>query len=452
MLALLNELRDTAHEFAAREEKLNTDFQAGRSAEENSFEAAAEGQRLELSRAIAAAEVRFLPEIEACHAGFERRKQRINQGHMSARKRAMQAIRQQEAQRKYKIQQSTMEAERRREASLADAAARHEQFEVQLNESREAFGLGENAVRSAFGGYASLQKRLHPDTQADGPDPSADENQLLEQLHQLQAKTGDDLRRLRKMWLLALFKFFPGWFLVLLALLGGGVLLLAHYRGVNDLSLREAGAGLAGAVLLLAGGRALVKRRDGPMATAIAGDLAATRRLHEACFERARVRYENEQARIKNEYVETIQRLDQEWKQAVKEALDLFDVRPRQIDEQAARVARKNEELHAANVGRIEGKHAEAGARLQQEGEARARQLTDAHAAKLIRLDTDYQTGWQQLEAEWGQRVRPIYATIQAASTRQNSGGWRWTSGSWWRSRRKTSAWPSRGRTLFPFP
>ena len=96
------------------------------------------------------------------------------------------------------------------------------------------------------------------------------------------------------------------------------------------------------------------KRQAAPTATAIAADLAKARRLHEVCYQQAEPRHQQEEQRIKTEFEETNRRLDQDWKQGVKEAIDLRDLRPRQIDEKARRVAGKNEQLCHARLERME--------------------------------------------------------------------------------------------------
>ncbi len=101
-LALLNRLRETVQEFAAREEKLSAGFRARSAAESKAFEAASSEQMTQAAEALARADAGFQAEKQKCQARYERRKGKISQGHLASRKRALDAIRDQEGRRKYK--------------------------------------------------------------------------------------------------------------------------------------------------------------------------------------------------------------------------------------------------------------------------------------------------------------------------------------------------------------
>jgi len=73
-------------------------------------------------------------------------------------------------------------------------------------------------------------------------------------------------------------------------------------------------------------------------------------------------------------------------------------------------------EAITAALDRFEAAHAVLVARMQQEAQAQARQLRDAHEAKLSRLNADHQAQWQALEAEWKSAFTPIYDSIRNAN------------------------------------
>src|SRR5205823_4564302 len=144
----------------------------------------------------------------------------------------------------------------------------------------------------------------------------------------------------------------------------------------------------------------------------VAGDLAKARRLREVCLAQAGLRRQQEQERIKNEFDNTTRSLDQQFKQTLKEAMDLRGSRPQQTDAKASRIARKNEQLYRAELERIERARAEAVPLLQQQAEAQLRRLADLHKQKMASLDAEEQARWQALEAEWKACIEPIYEAI----------------------------------------
>ena len=150
MLALLDALKTAAQDFAAREEKLNRDFQIRSGAELGAFEAAAQSQEVELGARIADAEAALLSEKERQQARFEKRKARINQAHFTVRKRVMDGVNTEEGRRKYKIQEGTLEAERRRETGLANAVTVFSEFNQKAADAHHALTVLEKTVRNRF--------------------------------------------------------------------------------------------------------------------------------------------------------------------------------------------------------------------------------------------------------------------------------------------------------------
>ena len=53
----------------------------------------------------------------------------------------------------------------------------------------------------------------------------------------------------------------------------------------------------------------------------------------------------------------------------------------------------------------------------EQDSRAESKRLTVTHEAALTKLEEEHSTGWRELEAEWRQRVQPIYETIRTAKT-----------------------------------
>src|SRR5439155_21553328 len=123
MVALLETLKNALRDFAAREDKLNADFRARSAVETRAFDAAKNQQSTAAAETIAKATADFDAASEKNATRFEQRKARLNQAHINARKRVLDAITQQEADIKYSVQSGSLEAERVRDEKLTAAAA-----------------------------------------------------------------------------------------------------------------------------------------------------------------------------------------------------------------------------------------------------------------------------------------------------------------------------------------
>jgi hypothetical protein len=415
-LALLDGLKAAVHEFAAREEKLNAEFRARSNAETKTFDQAAAVQAAETSEIMARATAEFQNEREQSAARFQKRKARINQAHMASRKRALDAIRDEEGKRKYKVQEGTLNAERRRETSLADAAKALEDFNGRLAENQQALDTLERSIVRAFRGNSGFNKMLALE-RTGAVDASADENQLLQQAIQAQTRASGGIGRLKKLGLARMFGFFPLWLLIILLLLGGALLVPDVQRQIgNALPWQKAGIGLIVVSVLLVVGRMWGTSQARPVATAIADDFVKARSLQNSCYDRAQAHYQHDVERIHSDFEQATGRFGEEWKLAIKQAIDRLDERPKQIDEQAQRVTRKCEELQQLRMSRFEREHPAALARLQQERDAASRQLAEAHETKLAAFNAELQSKIQVLEGEWKSRIQPIYNAIQKAN------------------------------------
>ena len=415
MQALLDQLEQAVREFAAREEDLESDFRARSAAELKELEAQSQLQAAESAVNLANAEAEFEAGRNQRRFRFEQRKARINLAHNSVRKSVMGDISEVEGRGKYKVQERSLQAERRRDSDLAGATAAFEEFQRKLAETGEHFARLEAAALSALRGYRRFRKLLAQDRSWPEPDLAPDHNQLLDQLERLQGEISEALGRFRRFIWPQVFRWLPIWLvLALLAGAGAAVPVLRHF-GLNTVTWRETGIAICGFAALAAaylfGGSGAA-----PVARSVAGNLARARRLLDACLEKSRSHYEQEQQRIKTEFEETNHALSQEWRQTVKGALELRGARPMQVDEQAQRAYPKNEQLHRAQLERMERNHTTTLSRLREEADAAAQKLAQSHAARQARLEKDYQSGWKTLESEWKKTAEPIYHTLQTAN------------------------------------
>ncbi|HEY9510276.1 MAG TPA: hypothetical protein VIV82_10480, partial [Verrucomicrobiae bacterium] len=122
-IALLNRLKTAIQDFAAREEKISAEFRSRTAKEDKDFETASATRASQNADELAQAESNFQAELKKVEARYQQRKARISRGHIESRRRALDAINEEEGKRKYKVQEGTFNAEKRRDAELAAAAA-----------------------------------------------------------------------------------------------------------------------------------------------------------------------------------------------------------------------------------------------------------------------------------------------------------------------------------------
>ncbi|HKW30384.1 MAG TPA: hypothetical protein VJT54_13690, partial [Verrucomicrobiae bacterium] len=415
MLALLDALKGAVENFAAREEKLNHDFEIRSAAELDAFESAKLEQQSKHAEALTAAEAALDEGRNRCNTRFEKRKVKINRAHSALSQRVLDEGSSREGELKQKIRKNSTAAEERRDNDLANATANFEWFQQKLNESNTNFRRLEKSARRAFRGYGMFRRLLRRHQQTGAADLSQDENQLFEEFQCLESKSRDDLVQFRKKLLPWIFRFLPV-SLVVLLLLGviAAVPVLQHF-GRNTVSWSQTGP-VAFVLLVIFILYFPSRRVAAPAAIAIAGQLGNARRLLDACPQKIAEHYQREQSRILAEFDATTRDLSQEWKRSVRQIVNVRGVRPMEVDQKALQAGQKNEQYRRAGFVRVESRHREKIAGLQAEAEASASRLAGAHAGKVASLESQHQTQWAALESEWKNKIEPLFAQIHAAN------------------------------------
>ena len=289
MLALLETLKNAMRDFAAREEKMNADFRARSAVETRAFDLAKEKQTSAATETIANAEAEFDAARKRANVQYEQRKARLNEAHIIVRKRVLDAVSQQEADIKYSVQTGSLEAERVRDERLVATANALEDFSRRAGESQNRFAELEASAMKAFGGYGKFRKLLAPDRERPQPDLSGDENQMLDGLHRLEKKTGDDLRHFRGLFPAMIFRFLPIWLWVILLVGFITAIPLLPQMGIKNVPISYAGIG-GGVFVVVLIAYFIGGSQGSALANEIAGNLAKSRWLLNACLEKAKAR------------------------------------------------------------------------------------------------------------------------------------------------------------------
>ena len=415
ILALLDALKNAIRDFAAREAKLLGESRAQAAAAAKLSDDAAVKRSEKLSGGVEAENAAFEARKVRCQSDFDKRKARIANARATIRKQMMDEIGELQGRSKFKVQSSTLEAEHVRDDTLANTVVVLENFRNATAHGYEELEKSVNAARSAFGGSGKLRQMLSPTAKWPDPDLSADENKLIEEFQRLLKKSGADVAHFKKFPLPQIFRFLPIWLLTtLLAAAGAAAFVLPHFN-VKIISVPESGIALAALVAVWAvyifGIHAAM-----PAAKTIAADLAKARRALDTAAEKAELRYLHDQERIRAEFTETVRKLGEEWRHAMRGATELRVAKPVNSDEQALRAYQRNERIHQARTAQLEAEHAAIVARLRSESEAEARNFSEMFAAKQAKLEENSKAQWLALETEWKKTVEPLFDQISAAN------------------------------------
>jgi hypothetical protein len=145
-LELLDSLKGTVQDFAARSNKLNEDYHARAARERLRCQAAVQEQARQLEGAIAEAETAFQAEKAGAQAKFEQRKARIGRAYQSSKELALKQIEDRTGGRKYELQKRMLQAERDRDAGLSATTHAFEEFRSNLAAEQQTLGQLEGAA------------------------------------------------------------------------------------------------------------------------------------------------------------------------------------------------------------------------------------------------------------------------------------------------------------------
>ena len=430
LLEQLDTLKAAGSDFAAREEKLNREHRARLATAQQQLETAQGRLNDDVGDKLDDARDDYDARRKANASWFAARKRRINRAHANVRKLVLDDVATTEGRQKFAIQKGTLDAERAREAGLAAAVAKHAEYQQLLVNLQAEFAQLGTSAQSAFGSYGKFRGQLAPDRTWPEPDLAPDEIQLFDRLQKIHAETTADIASFRKHPLTAIFRFIPFWLLLILVLAGITGLVGIHQGWAGKLTDSAPASLLAVSVLLLVL-REVGGRQQSAHATKIAAALAQARRLDAACFDKSNARLAQDQAQVHADYENTVNSLNQRWRNLTRDTIQERGDRPVETDAQAQRIYQKCEQLQVRQLQALERDEKEALALLQLSKQTNEHRLNTEHAAQTARLERDFQSNWQMLVKEWNALVPPTLAKIRAHATLAGTYFPAWDSPEW---------------------
>lgn len=428
-LDLLDRLKATVEEFAVRAGKLNDEHHARVAKEKVRSEAAAQDQTTQTSAALAEAQANLAARKEATQKKFENRKIRIGKAYQASKEQGLKHIDDNIGARKYELQKKMLQAERDRESGLSAEHTRSEEFKARLAEAEQKLAGLEHSTQGAFGGYQTLRRRFL--AAYDKPHEfGTDEQQLLADLQKLLQQAEADLRRFRGNFLVALFRYFPAWLLLLLAACAIGAVPVLGQLGIRSFTYQHGGI-VAGVLIFLIIVRFIARKSATPAALSLSDALAKARHLHGATAARGDARHQEEIQRVHQQFQSTTQQADQRLKQALGEAGDQRVSCRMESDQRTVRANNTNERLYREGLARLEKESQEASRELKESGEARAKALTQGCEDKVRQYTAEYDKNWAALEQEWKARTQELYTALTAVQSKAQALFPGWDSPAW---------------------
>ncbi len=413
-LELIENLKTTVRDFAAREVKLSQEYRVKTTAGQNRRDEALEEFNRQLAGETGQADATAHAAREIIQGKFKSRKTVIADAIKTSLKVGFNRIEIKEGGRKHKLQTEIIQNKRHRETGLASAENTQAEFKTALASDQQALAGLEAEACLAFSGYGSLVRLVSAPPAAPEPNLTPDEYDLMTELRALLEKTGGDVKKFQKLLLPAFFKYRWLWLVLALGQIGL-VPLFIFLKVAREFTYEIAGASAGGCVLLGLILFFIGKSQAAPGATAIASALGLARKLHDACFEKCEDRRRQEIARVEHEFQTKSDWITSEWRLALDTAEATRIALPGQIDDHAARLSAEHERRFHLNMKRLEDSHRATVDRLTAAIDAQKKAVTDAWAEKEAKITADYEAVWRPLETEWKTKVQPIYQTIAAA-------------------------------------
>ncbi len=418
-LELVNRLKGTVQDFAAREAELNQELRVKLARERLRLEEASAGDLRRLEDQRVQMEAGFEAAKSAAEKLHERRKASITRARTTSKEQTLKRIEGKTGAQKYELQKQLMNAERSRDGALAHAAATRDQFKSDLEVEHENLARLEKSARGAFRGYGKFRRQLSRAGQRTGTEVTPDGTKLIDEVRTLLKDGGAALERFRKLPLPLLFRLLPPWLLILLCLLaalpcGLEQMQIKSFWGAYPAATGATAAGVAAVIVLVL--HFLGKMGGLVGAARISSALGKARQLVDTGFEMSDTWYQQEIERIEAEFQEGTASIDQDLKQALKENWQMKGNFRETIDEKTVRITQRNEELYQAKQKRLEHDHAVAAKQLREETEAKQAESAQAMTSAEAACHAAHELAWAALEKEWTSRMGPIYAAINDAN------------------------------------
>ena len=428
-LTLLDKFRQTVRDFAAREEKLESDYHARSTAALKQYQERNEKLELDWNARVADVETDLQTKKAQAQALSDGRKNWIDRAYKNVRNRAVKRVENQDADWRGQVQSGLVEAEQQRDTGLAAATAANENFRQKFGDAEAGFQLLEKKARRAFHVSGKFRKLLRRQPSQETVEPF-DGDDFFARLARLQSQIENDLKQFQKNPLPRLLQFVPIWPLcILLLAVAVACPVLAHF-GLHSISPVAAAVAL-GAFLLLVIAAFLAARSATSAAATVADRFLKSHEMLDGGLEKIEWYYQQEQERVQAEFQANERALNQRWKEGARDLARLGTSLPMQVDDKALRIHQKNTKRGFGKLECLEAEHDETLGRMQEQHDALNRHNLQEFTANKDRMEKEHDAAWLALEADWKSAIEPLDRDLKAGREAVEKMFPPWTAANW---------------------
>ncbi len=417
-LNLLGTLKDTATEFAKKEEVLARELSSRRYSVSKSTQEAIAAKDATYKANLAQVNEYFDAEAQRIKGIYNARLERTNR-YVTTRIRNLPRLAQ-ELKGKWQgdLQMKNYNAQRKMTADIAAADADYAGFSTKIEAHWKTLVALEKQVKSDFRGYWSLLFLLRK-KKPYAYDETASMTQIQQDVSNYLQQVEREIIDFQQLGMPKFFRNLPLiiFFLLMLAAIGG---LYATYG--NDFNF-YVGAGVAAAVfgvVWIVHATGLIKSK--PLARSIANALVESRRMMQGAVIAGPVLSANrEQVRKKIEsgYESTKAAIDEQWGKSDEVERNFEQWQKQKINAQGPRISEKIEHILQAKLHNIESQRLGWHERLKSDAVTLEQQIREKQEGEMAGVGGHELGNLDVLAAEWQQKMLPIYHeidTIQAAT------------------------------------
>jgi DNA segregation ATPase FtsK/SpoIIIE, S-DNA-T family len=406
-LEAIEALKAAARDFGTRAAKVSEELRVRLARAANRKKTSLEEIQSGLNAALAEEETKFQGALREVKTNYEKRKVRLGKAYRTSKERGLTKVEEQIGNRKYSLQRKVLQAERDRDAGLAKTTAELNEYREALAQEQNIWAQLEAGARHSFRSFSKWKHLLNTDPGATAA-PAGDQGQTLEESRKAVQQAQADFEKFKSSFLLNSFRH-PMLWIVLVACIAGAIP-IAQQFGIQipqkQATLLYIGAGLAVVAVMLL--RVIAVNRANPLACSMAAALLKAGKLHALGAQQAETHYQNEVARIHDEFHSATVEADQELKKALAGGTDLRAHSRTAIDEKTFRITAKHEQLHKSKLQRLEEQHAETVDRLKAEAAANEQAQTGSAVGDEARFNQEFLTQSNAFEAEWRALAEPL--------------------------------------------
>lgn len=410
-LELLGTLRKTVSDFAKQEDDMGRDLKARRYAIEQKHQGVAERTEAGLSRQFDEARTSFDAEEQRVRTCHNHRRALIERAQLVISRNIPRRAKEARTQWLGTLQMRRFKLERQAAADIDAAGTGVPGFIPQLDAQRDKLAVLERSARKAFGGCASLRRRLKRKSRApaggDG-DPATMLAALQEHLHGVDAQ----LTEFAEFRLPRFFNTAPP-FLIFLGILLAS---LAFARSLgplnNTFTLGVFGTIAVTLTLVLVIVYLAGVRRARPLATEISGHISAARRLVASCQAAANNFTDADRRRIQEQCELECAAIDQEREHAATVEADYRRHAEEKVAAQGPRALAWNDAQLQARLSRIEEARDSSLGLLSGDAISRQKARLESREKELAALNAEESSRRKQLAAAWKKEIVPLYQAI----------------------------------------